>query len=1100
MQDGAIIIKAELDSSNLDQGLKQTETKVTNSASNLSKIIKGAGFATLIAGAGKVAVETAKKINDETEKVMTKLKGASTLYQGVAVDQERLVSGLASIATQTGESLEALGQSVYDALSAGVKPTEDMSDVLAVVEKSSKLASAGFTDVSTALSATLKVVNAYGMGVEEVDKVQGILMQTQNSGITTVNELGNALAQVVPTASSFGVAFEDVGASIAEMTKQGTKTAQATTSLNAIISELGKNGTNASKNLAKASESAGLSARSFQDLLAEGKSLGEILDIMATYAEDNGLSMVDMFSSIEAGKGALQLSGKNLDDYNNILESMGKSAGLVSEAFDKTVDPSKKLESAWQALFVTMGQKFKPTADNVRTILADTITKMAGQYSATSNLKGEIEKLETASKALAKAQEEVGDNMTDANKALLAQSRLTVLQSADGVSSTFREASKEVERLKVSLEDNKTEVAKWAGIVQKYADKAGLGFTEYVAQIDKEMGDKNWFEKNVLGLTDYEQAVQMWHKTQQGAIKDQAEFETKTAEVTDAINYMGKAVLAGSISLEEIAGFNSSLAQSVEAIIPKLKEEAKTVQEIGGGGKEGGSGGLQEATDLMKEFTDATEELTKKYSNLNTAQVMTGESLYSNDDKLSEMIDLYIDFVEKGLDPASKAMRDYWAEIQKVESITGSQGALMMEMVKAQQEAVNSYKALYESGTEVGRSMASQTSLLSTLESIYADFVQRGLSPTNSAMKTLEDQIVKLSGQIKQQKTDSENLADTFATVEAEYKALADAGELNGKALYSQEDELKKLTSIYTEFIKKGLDPSDTNMASLKKRIDELTPGVEKMKWEWKELGDVMNGSLNSLASGLGSSVEKLMEEWMAKDEKVLELEKQIADERERLTDYTYELTDAQEDLERATARGNEKEIRDAQRKVDKLKQQKEGTEAVIKAKEEEKKATDNGTTAWKAMGKTALEALASTLEGIGGQLAGLAVVHALSMDYAGAGIATAGSVGAFATAGIIRGYAGKFARGGMVEGTSYSGDRMLASVNAGELILNASQQESLARALEASVALAEMSSSGLGGGITVNLNGAQIYGLDEPSVGRAIYENIQNLKYEGVI
>ena len=42
-----------------------------------------------------------------------------------------------------------------------------------------------------------------------------------------------------------------------------------------------------------------------------------------------------------------------------------------------------------------------------------------------------------------------------------------------------------------------------------------------------------------------------------------------------------------------------------------------------------------------------------------------------------------------------------------------------------------------------------------------------------------------------------------------------------------------------------------------------------------------------------------------------------------------------------------------------------------------------------------------------------------------------------------------KFAGGGLVGGTSYSGDTQLASVNSGELILNKAQQNSLANELQ---------------------------------------------------
>ena len=75
----------------------------------------------------------------------------------------------------------------------------------------------------------------------------------------------------------------------------------------------------------------------------------------------------------------------------------------------------------------------------------------------------------------------------------------------------------------------------------------------------------------------------------------------------------------------------------------------------------------------------------------------------------------------------------------------------------------------------------------------------------------------------------------------------------------------------------------------------------------------------------------------------------------------------------------------------------------------------------------------------------------------------------------------------------------MIARVNSGELILNMAQQDNVANALSA---LADMSGIGGAGGAGVNiyLSGASFYGLDEPAVGKAIYDNIRQLQYEGVI
>lgn len=91
------------------------------------------------------------------------------------------------------------------------------------------------------------------------------------------------------------------------MTAQGTPTAQATTQLNSLIAELGKNGTVAAKNLEKAAEGSKYAGMSFNEMMDAGATLDEVLGMMQASADASGVSMVDMFSSIEAGKAAMSI-------------------------------------------------------------------------------------------------------------------------------------------------------------------------------------------------------------------------------------------------------------------------------------------------------------------------------------------------------------------------------------------------------------------------------------------------------------------------------------------------------------------------------------------------------------------------------------------------------------------------------------------------------------------------------------------------------------------------------------------------------------------------------------------------------------------------
>lgn len=336
MAENKVKYYVRIDDKYVEADMANAESKVSSSGSKIGSAVKGIGLA--VGGALVGATAAAVKFGSEFETSMAK---ASTLIDTGAVDMGRLEEQILDLSDSTGIAAADLGNSMYNALSAGVDLGEDNATMLAMLESSAKLAKAGFTDIDTALTATAKTMNAYGLeGEAAIDKVQKVLIQTQNKGITTVGELGSVLAQVTPTAAAMGVEFEQVGAALANMTAQGTPTAQATTQLNSLIAELGKNGTTAANNLAKAAEGTEYAGMSFQEMMDAGVPLNDVLNLMGAYADETGVGMLDMFSSIEAGKAALALSGENSAAFTENLAAMGTEADVVGEAFDKVSDTS----------------------------------------------------------------------------------------------------------------------------------------------------------------------------------------------------------------------------------------------------------------------------------------------------------------------------------------------------------------------------------------------------------------------------------------------------------------------------------------------------------------------------------------------------------------------------------------------------------------------------------------------------------------------------------------------------------------------------------------------------------------------------------------
>ena len=922
----------------LDTADKSTKG-LTVSMSSLKKALTGLSISTV---AYKVA-QGVKDIYVTTEEAYASIRKASTMFGEVAVDQENLVNKLSKIAADTGSEIATLGEAVYQAMSAGIAPTEDMSDVLSAVEKSAKLASGGFTDTETAMSATLSVLNAYKMDIKDLDKIQGILLQTQNKGVTTVGQLGSALSKVTPTASAFGVSFEQVASAIALMTKQGTSTEIATTALSTILSELGKSGTTASENLEKASKASGKTATSFKELLNEGMNVSEILSMMGEYAKQNGLSLVDMFGSVEAGRAALQLAGENTSDFNDILASMGDTAGLVGEAFEKTVTPADKLSSAFNNLVVTVGTKMKPVWDDLLGSMADMLTKLTNQNTAGDKMKTSFESLKTALDEYKKAEEQARIETDMLNNSILSIAKTNLNRALNDASQAYSKNMYAVEEYDASLKNIEESMATAKDRMDQIAKATG-NTTEQLQRMSEE-DRKLEFVGVENGIYMYETFMTQWDQ-----------YIAKSNKFIETEGKKNDAIQAETDMIETLAMLYAEDAETAEFLLtayPKLTEKVK--------------------------------ERSKAY----------------------------------------------------------------VEQKKAIDDVVNAGQNLNNN------------------------------PPTDTVVEGNED------------------LQDSLDKVIAKYESLKKASDVLGDSYYTQKDYLEDLKNLYAKGLVDGLDSSSDAMQNLVEEIKKVQESIEDVDDATVDLkGTMKDFGKSAFTAGL-KSVSAAFDEIFQKEENIKKLEEELSELAKDETDDKEAVAVAQKELDDAIARGNDSAIKSAEEKLRKAKDTLTTTQSTIKAVKDEKKAVEDGSYVWKAFGNSAMEALASVLQALGEQLAAQAAAALIGLNFGGAALATAGSLAAFAAAAWARSQ--KFAQGGIVGGTSYSGDNVIARVNSGELILSMAQQDNVAKALST---LADMSGlgSGSGAGVNVYLSGASFYGLDEPAVGKAIYDNIRQLRYDGVI
>ncbi|WP_083089658.1 phage tail tape measure protein [Clostridium septicum] len=332
--------------------ISETTSKVGAVAGNISNKMTPATIA--IAGTGVALSKMSIDYEDSVAK-------ASTISDESEVSIGDLSKSILKLSDDTGIASTEIAGNVYDAISAGQKT----GDAVNFVSNSTKLAKAGFAEAGQSLDLLTTIMNSYELESNEVNRVSDVLINTQNKGKVTVGQLSECMGKVVPTAKAFGVNLEQVSTGYAIMTAKGIKAAESTTYMNSMFNEMGKSGTKASDTI-KA-----VSGKSFQDLIASGKSVGDVLALMKEHADKNNLSLADMFGSAEAGKAALILSNNAGEDFNNMLKDMNNVAGATDKAFEKVSN--------------TTGEKFKKSINELKndTIkLGDLITPIVEKISS----------------------------------------------------------------------------------------------------------------------------------------------------------------------------------------------------------------------------------------------------------------------------------------------------------------------------------------------------------------------------------------------------------------------------------------------------------------------------------------------------------------------------------------------------------------------------------------------------------------------------------------------------------------------------------------------------------------------------------------------
>lgn len=214
-----------------------------------------------------------------------------------------------------------------------------------------QLAAAAQLDMADAADIVSNVLAGYGMEVEELSRVNDVLVKTFTSANTDLRQLGEAMKYAGPIATAAGVQFEEAAAAIGMLGNAGIQGSMAGTSLRGAISRI----LAPTKSMTDAMNAAGLS---FTDAQGRILPLADIIEQLEPHADDAGL-MMELFGQ-RAGPAMAALVSQGSDGLRELTEELRNSGGTAEEIAASQMKGFNgailELKSAFEALQIAIAE------------------------------------------------------------------------------------------------------------------------------------------------------------------------------------------------------------------------------------------------------------------------------------------------------------------------------------------------------------------------------------------------------------------------------------------------------------------------------------------------------------------------------------------------------------------------------------------------------------------------------------------------------------------------------------------------------------------------------------------------------------------------
>lgn len=326
-----VIRQLTVDMDELQNAIGEVKTKTAQVTDSFIRFNQTTELIQNVSGAISQASSTLGTLTEESRSFGGAMAAANTMAGKNGEEFANLKDRVSELGETIPVARNELANGLYQVISNGVPENNWIS----YLEKSAKASVSGIADLGETVKVTSTIIKNYELDWEDAGAIQDKIQLTAKNGVTSFEQLAQALPRVTSNAATLGVSIDELMATFSTLTGVSGNTAEVSTQLAAIFTALVKPSSEASE----MAQQMGIQFDAAAIKAAGGLSqfLTSLDKSVKQYAKSSGMLEQEvygkLFGSAESLRAITPLTNQLADKFRENVASMQNSAGTIDEAF-----------------------------------------------------------------------------------------------------------------------------------------------------------------------------------------------------------------------------------------------------------------------------------------------------------------------------------------------------------------------------------------------------------------------------------------------------------------------------------------------------------------------------------------------------------------------------------------------------------------------------------------------------------------------------------------------------------------------------------------------------------------------------------------------